>query len=237
MNPKKTHLQGAHPTRPASCSAPVFPVGLTRFCSHGNRQWHLLPLAPEPIENALQEVSLETYSPQLFSQKLVPGTSCNQRRLGGGTVANYLGLWFRFETNSHESLWFQTGLIRAIGWIMMDIEGSTWLGPYASFLASVKKKCFFLQHKHTHTHKKTIGPKTTASQMDFLRAELVDFYQSFEQIDSQATWNGKKTISLRYPTITLTTSEIRKYAYRSVEHNHGISLTRYMGSSYHPRVN
>lgn len=104
MNPEKTHLQGAHPTRPASCSAPVFPVGLTRFCSHGNRQWHLLPLAPEPIENALQEVSLETYSPQLFSQKLVAGTSCNQRRLGGGTVANYLGLSFRFETNSHESL-------------------------------------------------------------------------------------------------------------------------------------
>lgn len=152
MNPEKTHLQGAHPTRPASCSAPVFPVGLTRFCSHGNRQWHLLPLAPEPIENALQEVSLETYSPQLFSQRLVAGTSCNQRRLGGGTVANYLGLWFRFETNSHESLWFQTGLIRAIGWIMMDIEGSTWLGPYASFLASVKKKCFFCS-TNTHTRK------------------------------------------------------------------------------------
>ena len=105
---------------------------------------------PEPIENALQEVSLETYSPQLFSQKLVAGTSCNQRRLGGGTVANYLGLWFRFETNSHESLWFQMGLIRAIGWIMMDIEGSTWLGPYASFLASVKKKCFFCS-TNTHT--------------------------------------------------------------------------------------
>lgn len=108
-------------------------------------------------------------------------------------------------------------------------------GALRQFFGIRKEEVFFLQHKHTH--KKTIGPKTTASQMDFLRAELVDFYQSFEQIDSQATWNGKKTISLRYPTITLTTSEIRKYAYRSVEHNHGISLTRYMGSSYHPRVN
>lgn len=149
INSEETHLQVAHPTRPASCSAQVFPVGLTRFCSHGNRQWHLLPLAPWTYRKRIARSLTGDLVSAAFSNQLVAGTSCNQRRLGGGTVANYLGLWFRFATNSHESLWFQTGLIRAIGWIMMDIEGSTWLGPYASFWHPYRRRFFCITNTHT----------------------------------------------------------------------------------------